>query len=484
MGEAGRNVQSTRIVIVGGGITGLSAAAAAAARALEIDAPVSITLLEASSRLGGNIVTERVDGYVLDAGPDSWVASKPHATALAKSLGLGSAIIGTREHVRRYYVVWNGRLHAVPEGIVLGVPTRLGPLASTRLFTWGGKMRMALEPFVRTRRYQGDEDESIADFASRRLGREAADRLVAPLLGGISAGDASELSVRAAFPQLVAMENDYGSLTRGMLAARRKRASADPEASKASAFLSLESGMGALIDALAERVRASGVVVRMNVPARSIDRSEGGYRVGVGEGESLVADAVLMAAPAHAIATLVGNVDAEAGGHVSTLAYGSTATVFLAYRRSGVRHPLDGVGFVVPRSLGRPILASTWVSSKWAHRAPEGHVLLRAFFGGVAGQDLVGQDDAHLTALARRELGDLMGLEAEPLWSRVFRFQRASAQMRVGHLAMMRGLRERLREAAPGVLVAGGGYGVTGIPDCIREGQKAGRAMVDSGRPA
>jgi protoporphyrinogen/coproporphyrinogen III oxidase len=472
-------VRSVRVVIVGGGITGLSAAAAAAARAREIDRSASITLLEASGRLGGNIVTERVDGYVLDAGPDSWVASKPHATALAKNLGLGGALVGTREHVRRYYVVWNGRLHAVPEGIVLGVPTRLGPLAGTRLFTWGGKLRMALEPFVQARRYQGDEDESIADFASRRLGREAADRLVAPLLGGISAGDANALSVRAAFPQLVAMENDYGSLTRGMLAARRKRATADPEASKASAFLSLEGGMGALVDALYERVRSSGVVVRRSTPARSIERSQGVYRVGVGEGETLTADAVLLAAPAHSVASLLGSLDADAGGRVSTLAYGSTATVFLAYKRSDVRHPLDGVGFVVPRSLGRPILASTWVSSKWAHRAPEGQVLLRAFFGGAGGQDVVTQDDATLTALARRELGALMGLEAEPLWSRVFRFERASAQMRVGHLAVMRGLRERMKEAVPGVLIAGGGYGVTGIPDCIREGQEAGRAMVE-----
>jgi oxygen-dependent protoporphyrinogen oxidase len=306
---------------------------------------------------------------------------------------------------------------------------------------------------------------------------------VAPLLGGISAGDANELSVRAAFPQLVAMENDYGSLTRGMLAARRKRASADPEASKASAFLSLQGGMGGLVDALHERVRASGAVVRMSTRVKSMERSEDAYRVGVGEGETLIADAVLLAAPAHSVASLLGSLDTEAGGRVSTLAYGSTATAFLAYKRSDVAHPLDGVGFVVPRSLGRPILASTWVSSKWAHRAPEGHVLLRAFFGGAGGQDVVTQDDASLTALARRELGALMGLEAEPLWSRVFRFERASAQMRVGHLAMMRGLRERMKEAVPGVLIAGGGYGVTGIPDCIREGQEAGRAMVEADRP-
>jgi oxygen-dependent protoporphyrinogen oxidase len=483
MNEPKRADRAVRIVIVGGGITGLSAAAAAAARAREVGRPISITLLESSGRLGGNIVTDRVDGFVIDAGPDSWVASKPQATALAKELGLGGAIIGTREDTRRYYVVWDGRLHAVPEGIVLGVPTRLGPLVGTRLFTWSGKLRMALEPLVPARRYEGDEDESIAAFASRRLGREAADRLVAPLLGGISAGDANELSVRAAFPQLVAMENDYGSLTRGMWAARRKRAAAGPEASKASAFVSLVGGMGALVDALHERIRASGVTVHLKTPVRSIERaaeSESRYRVGI-EGETIAADAVLMAAPAHVVGSLLGKLDADAGGRVSTLAYGSTATVFLAYRKSDVQHPLDGVGFVVPRSLGRPILASTWVSSKWAHRAPEGHVLLRVFFGGASGEDVLAADDAHLATLARRELRALMNLEGEPLWSRAYRFRRASAQMRVGHLAMLRGLRERMSESAPGVLVAGGGYGVTGIPDCIRDGQAAGITMVERG---
>jgi protoporphyrinogen/coproporphyrinogen III oxidase len=471
-------VEPRRVVVIGGGITGLTAAAAAASHAREIGRAASITVLEASGRVGGNIVTERVDGFVLDAGPDSWVASKPHASALAKELGLGGAIIGTREDTRRYYVVWNGRLHVVPEGIVLGVPTRVGPLLGTRLFTWGGKLRMALEPLVPARRYAGDEDESIADFAKRRLGREAADRLVAPLLGGISAGDANELSVRAAFPQLVAMERDHGSLVRGMWAARRKRSATGPEGSKASAFVSLVGGTGALVDALHDRILANGVTLRLNAPVRGIERAQGGYRVVSAEGEAMVADAVLFAAPAHAVAGMVGGLDGDLAGRIASLTYGSTVTAFLAYRKSDIDHPLDGVGFVVPRSLGRPILASTWVSSKWDHRAPEGHALVRVFFGGAAGEEVLTRDDASLAELARRELGALMGLGAEPLWSRVFRFRRASVQMRVGHLAMMRDLRERLSAVAPGVLLAGGGYGVVGIPDCIREGQEAGRVMV------
>jgi hypothetical protein len=205
-----------RIIIVGGGIAGLAAARAAVLRGRELKRDVKVTLLERSPRLGGVLVTERVDGFLLDAGADSWVVAKPQATALARALGLGGSLLGTRLENRRYYVGWGERLHLVPEGLVLGVPTRIGPLLTTRLFTWRGKARMAMEPFVAPRRFEGDDDESIADFATRRLGREAAERLVAPLLGGISAGDASDISVRAAFPQLVAMEREHGSLVRGM----------------------------------------------------------------------------------------------------------------------------------------------------------------------------------------------------------------------------------------------------------------------------
>ncbi len=214
-----------RIVIVGGGITGLAAAHAAVLRAREVGRSVLVTVFEASGRFGGNLMTEEVDGFVLDGGPDSWVSSKPQATALARELGLGGDLIGTNEATRRYYIAWQGRLHPVPEGLVLGVPTKIGPLAASGLFSWPGKLRMAFEPFVRARRFEGDDDESIADFARRRLGREAAERLVAPLLGGISAGDANELSVRSAFPQLVAMERDHGSLVMGMRAAQKARAS-------------------------------------------------------------------------------------------------------------------------------------------------------------------------------------------------------------------------------------------------------------------
>jgi oxygen-dependent protoporphyrinogen oxidase len=475
-----------RIVIVGGGITGLSAARAAVSHAHKSGRDVAVTVVERSARPGGNLVTERKDGFLLDGGADSWVTSKPHASALARELALEGSLIATNPSTRRYYVAKGDRLHAVPEGLVLGVPTRLLPLALTPLFSWRGKARMALEPLVPKKRYDGDEDESIADFAARRLGREAADRLVAPLLGGISAGDASDVSVRAAYPQLAAMEQTYGSLTMGMRATQRERRARADEAKRAgrgsgaepSAFVSLEGGMGALVDALVERLRQQGATLRTSDGARKLTRQGGGWSVELDSGESLQADRVLLAIPAHASARLLREVDAALADALSEVRYVSTATAFLAYDAAQVKEKLDGVGFVVPPALGRPILAGTWVSSKWSGRAPEGHVLLRVFFGGAGRQEILEQDDGALAALGHRELGRWMKLVGSPLWSRVFRFDGARPQMRVGHLAAMRRIRELAARGVEGVRIAAGGFDGDGIPDCVRQGEEAGRGMV------
>jgi oxygen-dependent protoporphyrinogen oxidase len=476
-----------RIVIVGGGITGLSAARAALARAREAARDVTVTVVERSPRFGGNLVTEQRGGFLLDGGADSWVTSKPHASALARELGLEKSLVATNEATRRYYIAKGDRLHAVPEGLVLGVPTRLWPLAMTRLFSWSGKARMALEPFVPRKRFEGDEDESIADFAARRLGREAADRLVAPLLGGISAGDAADVSVRAAFPQLAAMEQTYGSLTMGMRATQRERRAKAAEAKRAgkasraepSAFVSLEGGMGALVAALVERLGTQGAVLRTSAGARKVDRRGTGWIVELDSGETLEADRVLLAAPAHVSAHLLRDADGALADALGEVRYVSTATAFLAYEAAQVQEKLDGVGFVVPPALGRPILAGTWVSSKWSGRAPEGHVLLRVFFGGAGREAILQEDDAALAALGHRELGRWMKLAGEPAWSRVFRFDGARPQMRVGHLAAMRRIRALAGSAVKGVRIAAGGFDGDGIPDCVRQGEEAGRGMVD-----
>jgi oxygen-dependent protoporphyrinogen oxidase len=467
------------LAIVGGGITGLAAAHAARARARELGRPLTVTVLERSHRFGGSLITDRVDDFLLDGGPDSWVAAKPHATELARALGLGGSLVGTNESTRRYYVAWGGRLHVVPEGLVLGVPTQIVPLALTSLFSWHGKIRMALEPFVLTRRFDGDDDESIADFASRRLGREAAERLVAPLLGGISAGDAGTLSIRAAFPQLVAMEREHGSLVLGMRAgARRRRSGSRGEGT--SPFVSLERGVGALVDALREQLTEDGVRLRSGTPVTDIAPGRRGWTLTLGGEDRIEADALLLAVPADVAARLLGAVDVPAAHALATVHHASTATVFLAYRTSDLDHPLDGVGFIVPRAPGRSLLAATWVSSKWAHRAPPGHALVRAFFGGASNEGVLARDDGALTELARSELRVIMGLGARPLWSRVYRFDRSTPQMRVGHLVTMRTVRERLAGLAPAVRVAGGGYDGVGISDCIRQGREAARSLVQA----
>jgi oxygen-dependent protoporphyrinogen oxidase len=269
-----------------------------------------------------------------------------------------------------------------------------------------------------------------------------------------------------------------------MRAAARERAQAQAatagKGTAGSAFVTLEGGVGSLVDALVARLgEAKDVTLRSGVAVEGLARSEGGgWRVRLAGGEAMDADAVLVAVPGPVAARLVGDLDAEVARSLAGIAYGSTATVFVGYRRADVAHPLDGVGFVVPRTAGRTILASTWVSSKWDGRAPEGHVLVRAFFGGAAGDGVLARSDDDLVSLARGELRDMMGIDAEPRLARVFRFERGSAQMRVGHLAAMRALLERLAKVAPGLRVAGGGYDGVGIPDCVRQGQEAARAIV------
>jgi oxygen-dependent protoporphyrinogen oxidase len=458
------------VVILGGGITGLATAHALLRPAGAFD----ITLLEREPQLGGNIKTVRRDGFVLDGGPDSWVASKPHATALAKSLGLEPRFIPTRRENRHVYIAWEGALHPLPEGMVLGIPTEIMPIVRTPLFSWDAKLRMGLEPLIPPRAWLGDEDESIGDFVARRLGDEVAQRLAGPLLGGIFAGDAGELSVRAAFPQFVEAETRHGSIVRAMRALRAARKSAGGEG---SAFLSLEGGLGELIDAVAAKV-AGQVNIRTGTAAQRVEaRVSGGFRVTLANGETLDADDLVLASPLPVTATLARTIDPVLADALGAFDAASTATAFLAYPESAIERPLDATGFLVPREMRSPILASTWVSSKWEHRAPAGTVLLRVFFGGSTGEAILDNSDDELVALAQGELRSLMGIEAAPLFSHVFRFTRASPQPRVGHLARVRVVKERLTRW-PGLYVAGNGFEGSGIPDCVKFAEETAGAIL------
>lgn len=456
-----------RVVIVGGGITGL-ALAHALERAHE---PCEVTVLEAGAQLGGNVQTLRHNGFIIDPGPDSWVATKPHATQLARTLGLGDELIGTRPDTRRVFIVHQRKLHPLPEGMILGVPTEVKPLLESDLLDWDAKLRAGLDYFVPPRRWHDEEDETIASFITRRLGAQVNERIAGPLLGGIFAGDPASLSVRACVPQLVDAERDHGSLVVAMRALKEKRRQAqiDPGAAgPPSAFLSLKRGVGDLVTNLAHRLRDAEVFTGR--PVRSLARDAAGWTVHTGAGP-LRADHVALTVPANVAGPLVRGVDPELAAMCAELDYASAATVFLAFRKFDVRHPLDSVGFLVPRSEGRPILACTFVSSKWDHRAPAGQVLMRVFFGGAGNEAMVDRDDDALVKIARDQLQDLLGVDRAPAWSKVFRFRGSSPQPHLGHIPRVCRLLRRAATHA-GLHLGGNGYIGSGIPDAIRQGQE------------
>jgi len=437
------------VIVVGGGIAGLSAAYELQARGL------SFVLLERTARPGGVIVSEEVDGYTIDGGPDSLLVQKPEAIALCREIGLGDRLITTKPP-RLAFIQRAGRLHPLPAHSVLGIPTRIGPFVGTGLFTWAGKLRMASELFVPARR--DDSDESIGSFMRRRFGEEATTYLAEPLLAGIHAGDVDRLSIKALFPRLVETERTQGSLIAAFSRATPSPAAAD------GAFRSLPGGLSEMVRTLAARLPPEAL--RFSTPARRVLVAP--PRVETTAGDSLSARAVIITAPAYVAADLLHDQDGDIARMCQDVRYASTATIALAFPRSAVKHPLNGSGFVVPRTERTGILAASWLSSKWPHRAPDDRVLMRAFFGGARDEHALDQSDTRLEEVALSALRPLLGISGDPLLSRVYRFDRASPQHEVGHLARIEALDRRLAET-PGLFMTGSGLRGVGIPDCVAD---------------
>ena len=464
---------STDVVIVGGGIAGLSAAYELSRRG------VSFVLLERAPRAGGVIFSETVDGYTIDGGPDSLLVQKPQAIALCEEIGLGDRLVPTKPP-RLAYIQRDGRLHPLPVGSILGIPTRIAPFLETRLFTWPAKLRMGAELFVPPRR--DDADESIGAFMTRRFGREAATYLAEPLLAGIHAGDVNRLSIRSLFPRFVEAEKKHGSLLRAFHAANPTASGGAPRASNNDgAFKSLPGGLGEMIDALVHRigeehVRAGTTVARIG--AQPANAAAGGrFSVATATGEAFTAHAIVLATPAYVTSALVHDCDAELARLCSDIPYTSTATVVLAFRRDAVAHPLNGSGFVVPRVEDSSILAASWLSSKWPNRAPDDRVLLRTFFGGARDLHALDYSDAELVSRSLTALRPLLGITGEPLFTRAYRWERASAQHEVGHLERMAAI-DRTLERQPGLFVTGSGFRGVGIPDCVADGRATAAAVA------
>ncbi len=461
----------SQVIIVGGGIAGLSAAFELHRRG------ISFTLLEAGSRAGGVVLSEQIDGFTIDAGPDSLLVQKPEGIRLCEELGLKDRLVATKRP-RLAYIQRDGRLHPLPAASVLGIPTRWGPFIRTPLFSWPGKLRMGMELAIVKR--AGDDDESIGAFMERRFGTEAKEYLAEPLLAGIHAGDVDRLSLPALFPRFREVERTYGSLLRGFRKEQLRRAAPPdraepPDADDGGVFRSLAGGLSDLIDALVRALPAESI--RLRTPATTVSCNGSGYRVATGAG-ALSAESVVLASPAFATARIVRSFNPTLAELCDQVPYASTATVALAFPRSAVAHPLNGSGFVVPRVERTGLLAASWLSSKWPGRAPDDRVLMRTFVGGARDPKGFELEDGEMVALSINALRPLLGISGEPLFSRVYRWERASAQHEVGHIARLARIEEALARQ-PGLFVTGSGFRGVGIPDCVADG-RATAAKVDA----
>jgi oxygen-dependent protoporphyrinogen oxidase len=469
-------VTPLRIVVVGGGIAGLAAAhrlvelAAGEARLLDL------VLLEAAGRLGGTIRTEEHAGFLLEAGPDSFISEKPWALRLAQRIGLGPRLRRTDDRFRKTYVVRGGRLHPLPEGFLLLAPTRVGPVLRSRVFSCPGKLRLGLDLVLPRRRV--DADESLGSFVRRRLGREALDRVAQPLVGGIYAADPERLSLAATMPRFLALEREHRSLILGLRRTARAAAEAGGvSGARWSLFVTLAGGMEELVKALAARL--PGGSVRVGTAVTAVAPAAEGWGVELADGRRLGADGVVLAGPARRMAPLVRGADPWLAGQLEGIAYASSATVALAYPRAAIRHPLDGFGFVVPRVEGRVAMACTFASVKYPGRAPAGSVLLRAFIGGALQAELLEREDGALAALAHADVAPLLGIAGSPTLARVWRHPAAMPQYDVGHLDRVAAIETRL-ETLPGLALAGGAYRGVGIADCVRSGEGAAERLASS----
>lgn len=465
-----------RIAVIGGGIAGLAAAHRLTELAREKNLACEIALFEARERLGGAIATERVDGFLVEAGPDSLISAKPWGVKLCERLGLGPCLIATNPSRENVLVVRGGRLEPLPDGFLLMAPTRLWPLLTTPLFSLGGKLRMAAEYFIA--RGDGDEDESLAAFVARRFGREALDRVVQPLIGGIYAADPEKLSLAATMPRFLEMERISGSVIKGTLRELRGRSAKSESGARWSLFLSLAGGMQELVDALAGRLpqgcaRTGTAVVNLlrNAAQRrwTIETRSGGVDV----------DGLIIATPAYAAAALLKPTAPEIAAALDRIPYSSTATVSLAYRKENIPRELGAFGLIAPAVEKRKFLACTFSSVKFPGRAPEGCVLLRAFVGGALQPELYEQDDAAMEASVRRELAELLGITSAPIFTRVHRHPRAMPQYPVGHLKTLGAIEARLKDL-PALRLAGNAYYGVGIADCVHSGEQAADDVMNS----
>ncbi len=468
-----------KAIVVGAGISGLATARYLVAGGAEV------TVLEATSRIGGAIRTETRDGFLFEAGPDSFLTEKPAALQMCRELGLEGEVIGTNPDSRRSFIVRGGRMHATPEGFYLLAPMQIGTFLASSLISWPGKLRAGLDLILP--RGPKLEDESLASFVRRRFGEEVLRYMAQPLVAGIYTADAEKLSLRATFPVFVEIEEKYRSITLGLKARRSARmAAAEKSAGPGAAakgtsgaryglFATMRGGLSALVSAVVADLPADTIQCGRRVSG--IERVGRGWRVTTATGDTLSADAICLALPGPAAGALLGSVDGDLGGELAGISYASTVTVNLGYDRAGINHPLDGFGYVVPMVEKRDVLACTFSSVKFAGRAPAGKVLMRAFMGGASRPEIADLDDDAIVGLAKADLCELLGITREPCFAVVSKHAGSMPQYAVGHKGLVRRIQKRVA-AIPGLALAGNAYDGIGLPDCIRSGREAAESLL------
>ena len=468
-----------RVAIIGGGISGLSSAYFLEKEAAQAGVEIAIDLFEARNRLGGVIVTEQRGEFLVEGGPESFLAVKPAAADLCRELGLGDQLLPSNDALRKTFVLQNGRLRELPEGLMFVVPSRIWPLFASDLLSWKAKLRLVTSPLRPAPRMQG-QDVSVAEFIRRRFGSEVLERLAEPLLAAVYGADVDMLSARAALPQLVALEEKYGSLWKGLRAAAadgpRRPGGSQP---KGSLFITLRGGVGKLIETLQARLRRT--TVHTETMAARVRRSADGQRItmecGAGEKSETGADALIVATPAHSAAQLLRELDRVLAEQLEMIRYHSSLIVAFGFDRTAFRTRPEGFGFVVPRSEARRLVALTWVSTKFPFRSSAEQLLVRCFLGGARDPQAAELTDDQLVAVSLRELNEICGESARPSFHRVYRWTLSMPEYGLGHLERLREIESRLA-GHPGLFLAGNGYRGVGIPDCIQSGEAAAAGAV------
>jgi oxygen-dependent protoporphyrinogen oxidase len=473
-----------RVLVLGGGVTGLSCAYELLKGRLQ-----DVRLLEASGRLGGKVLGDSIEGIAVDAGPDSFLSTRPWALELIREIGLGEEVLCTERRRREVFVFSRGKLRKYPDGLMMLMPARVWPFLTSDLMSLSAKVRMGLEAFIP--RLGSEKDESLADFGRRRFGEAAVSTIIEPVFAGIYAGDVETLSLASTFPMFREMERKYGSVLRGVYARRWKGEAAFAPMTTAgrepgpggdrgaglTMFVTLKGGVARLAEALALKARPCA---RLNAPVVSLRRSGKVWQASLsGGGETLEADAVVMAAPADAAKAMLEESAPQLAGLLKEFSFSSTTVVNLLYDSAALRRAPEGFGFLVQRGEGVSLTAATFTSNKFPGRAPEGKTLIRCYFGGAGREEALALDDEGLRRACRTDLRRILGLDCEPLGARVHRWPKANALYNVGHAARVAGLSERLAEF-PGLLFAGGCYRGIGVPECVRSGREAARRILES----